>query len=381
MVTDSARVTETIAFINNHATSLPVRRQAAAQFCRQTYPKLSVFDFGAYNTEFHALSSAMSVKHHATVPAGNQDERATRRAIYLIWKSINKIAGPHPNIAARADAAMGMATGNLDAALVDAILKASVYHSPAAAADVFNNEVVAHPRRFLTAHKVIVLGLTRGGDKFTNPASPSFANVINFSFQYDPTNDRFVFAGNGNPNMAAHVFPTVSVPAVIWYDVPGNGGELAPSPRPLADFAQILGCELTGANFMLTTQFTGCAFCWTNHGGVMRAAHVAPAKPNYVDVNLPTSHPGGGNGLASRIVAQGNAAGMANAGGPANAGGAAVTVFGRGAGNAPVAAGNPFYPNANLTYATIIGCNTAGWRFYMQAVDTGGNISEARRIY
>lgn len=372
-MTDSTRVNETIDFIDTYANAPQMRRQAAAQFCRQNYPKLSLFDFGPYNTEFHALSSDMSVKHNATVAPGDKADRAKRRAIFLIWKSINK-RGPDPQIVARADAAMSMATGNLDAALEDAILKASVFHSPAAAADVFTHDVMAHTRRFLTAHKVIVQGVGTGAAKFTNVANPDFTNVLNFHFQYNPSRDRFVFAGNANPNSAAHTFQTVSVPAVTWYDVPGNGGEIAPSPH--ADFSQILGCELVNANFMLTTQFTGCAFCWTDNGGVLRAAHVAPAKPNYTDLALPTSHPGGGNGLAQRIAAQGNAAGMANAG-PA-----ALSLFGRGAGNAPpIGGGNSFYPNANLTYATIIGRNVGGWKFYMQAIDNGGNISEARRIY
>jgi len=68
-MTDQSRVTETIAFINNNP-NFPVVRRAVAQFCRQTFPKLSLFDFGPYHTEFHALSGGMSVKQHATVPAG-----------------------------------------------------------------------------------------------------------------------------------------------------------------------------------------------------------------------------------------------------------------------------------------------------------------------
>jgi hypothetical protein len=174
---------------------------------------------------------------------------------------------------------------------------------------------------------------------------------------------------------AAHTFTTVSVPAVNWYDVPGNGGQQ--NPNVPADFSQILGCELTGANFMLTTQFTGCTFCWTNQGGMLRAAHIGPTRAGYPAANLPTSYPGGGNGVAQRMIAQANpAAGMANAQG------AALHVFGRGAGNAPaIGGGNPFYPNANLGWATIIGRNAGGWKFYLQAIQAGTNqIMEARRI-
>ena len=91
MKLDQSRVNETISFINNNLNFPQVRRQAVAQFCRQTFPKLSLLDFGPYKNEFHALSGEMSVKQHATVPAGTQPERAKRRAIFLIWKVLDKV--------------------------------------------------------------------------------------------------------------------------------------------------------------------------------------------------------------------------------------------------------------------------------------------------
>jgi hypothetical protein len=138
------------------------------------------------------------------------------------------------------------------------------------------------------------------------------------------------------------------------------------------NFTGILGCELAGANFMVTTQFTGCAFSWTNHGGVIRASHVSPSGGgvgNYL---------GGGAALAQRVLAPG-------IGAHANAPGAAITVFGAGSGNAPVAAGNPFYPNVvvhPIRWVTIIGVNKggAGWRLYSQTVNGAEHIQEARRI-
>jgi hypothetical protein len=382
MKLDSTRINQTIAFIDNNNNFSMLRRQAVAQFCRQTYPKLSAFDFGQYRGEFEALSSAMSVKQQATVPAGNEDDRAKRRAIFLIWKSIDKAltAGTVPS----AQAAMTMPTGNLDAALADAVLKASVVAGAATGGDVFTNEVVAHPARFLRTHKVIVLGVTTGAGKFSNLAGADYTNALTFYFQYDPGNDRFVFNGVLNAAYGAgHPFQTVSVPAVNWYDVPGNGGEHAPLVP--ANFSQILGCELTGANFMVTTQFTGCTFCWTNHGGVVRASHIGPTRAGFPNAALATSYPGGGNGVAQRMITQGNPApgGIGVAAGMANAPGVAMRVFGRGAGNAPaIGGGNSFYPNATLRYATIIGRNVGGWRFYLQAIDSVTNaISEARRIY
>lgn len=380
MKLDSTRVNETIAFIDNNANFPQARRHAVAQFCRQTYPKLSLLDFGPYSAEFDALSGELSVKLHATVPAGNAADRSKRRAILLIWKSIGK-AGTLGNLPA-AQAAMTMPTGNLDAALADAIFKASVFASPAGGADVFINEVMAHPRQFLATHKVIVLGLPTGAAKFSNLASPSFDNVLTFYFQYDPANDRFLFGGHINPQYgAAHPFQTVSVPAVNWYDVPGNGGEHAPLVP--ANFAQILGCELTGASFMVTTQFTGCTFCWTDHLGIVRATHIGPTKAGYPSAALATSYPGGGNGAALRMITQGNAlpVGIGVAAAMANAPGAALRVFGRGAGNAlPIAGGDPYYPDATLQYATIIGRNSGAWKFYLQVVDSATHQISARRI-
>jgi len=144
-----------------------------------------------------------------------------------------------------------------------------------------------------------------------------------------------------------------------------------------ANFWQILGCTLMGADFMLTTQFTGCTFCWADIENVIRAAHNGPTKAGYTDAALATSYPGGGNGVATRIIAQGAAAGMANAPG------ASLRVFGRGAGNAPaIGEQNPFYPNLALQYATIIGRRKNDiWKIFLQVVDTTGALSEHRRIH
>src|SRR5258708_11068816 len=111
---------------------------------------------------------------------------------------------------------------------------------------------------------------------------------------------------------------------------------------------------------MLTTQFTGCAFSWTNHGGVLRASHISPhggAPPGG-----PVTYPGGGIELAQRLMANGAMT---------NAAGAALTVFGAGAGNAPVAPpDNQYYPTPVTGWVSIIGLLKSGaWRLYAQVVD------------
>lgn len=96
MKLDNTRVTETIAFIANHAATPQPRRQAVAQLCRQVFPRLGLLDFGPYKAQFEALSGQMSVKQHATVPAGTEAQRAARRAIMLIWTALGNRAALAP---------------------------------------------------------------------------------------------------------------------------------------------------------------------------------------------------------------------------------------------------------------------------------------------
>jgi hypothetical protein len=388
MKPDSTRIDETIAFIssNNSIKAIPmVRRQAVAQFCRQTYPKLSEVDLQSYSTTFHELSREMSVKRHATPgQAGDQTDRAKRRAIVLIWKSLGKAfkgneEGDRPMLAAQA--AMTLPTGvSLDDALADAIRKASVCADQTAAGNVFTADIAANVEQFIGLNRIDVHGLVTGAEKFSDMKRLTYDNVLDCYFQYNPVADVFVFSGIKSLDYgAAHVVKAVNVPAVNWYDVPGNGGEESPVTHGNANFAHILGCELTGASFMVTTQFTGCAFCWTQQNGVVRAAHIGPTRAGFPNPSLATSYKDGGPGLAQDIIAQVNdkTAGMANARG------APLYVFGREAGNIPVKGQvNPYYQLNPLArgHGTIIGFKAGGWSLYFQAVDYSGAIVDHRRI-
>jgi hypothetical protein len=258
---------------------------------------------------------------------------------------------------------MSIGAGVLPAAFSEAMLKAAVIASPQGAQHMFN-ELSLHPVRVLTTNRIIIYGLPDGGDRFSSAPTGNYQNVQPFHFQYDVAQDRFMLRAAAEAQLgASHPFATVSVPAVHWSTVPAVGGA-APY-----NFTGVLGCELTGATFMVTTQFTGCTFSWTNHGGMVRASHISPSGGG------PTTYPGGGIALAQRIMANGAMA---------NAGGAAVTAFGPGAGNAPVAAGNSFYPNpvANIIrWASIFGVVKGGaWRLYSQTIGGALQILEPRRI-
>ena len=336
-------------------------RQQIVAFINGLYPRLTAQERQAY----HQLSSDLSVKDNIGpgVPKGNPAQREMRRAIFLLWTAIGKQQGLGLVVAPRAGRAMTLQAAQLNAEFSNVMLKAATVAPGLGGQSVFDM-LNLHPVRFLTEHKIMVLGTPTGGDRFSTAPNGNYQNVLNFQFQYDCGADRFLLGAVINPQFgAAYGFQTVSVPAVHWSQVPGAGA--AP-----CNFNGLLGCELTGANFMLTTQFTGCAFCWTDHGGVVRATHTSPAGGG------PGTYPGGGIALATRMTTHGFMA---------NAGNTAVTVFGGGAGNAPVAAGNPFYPNAQvvaISWVSIIGVNKggAGWRFYTQVVNGASNIAEARRI-
>lgn len=360
------RVNETLAMIQNAPDLTAMIRQQIVTMVSNTFPRLTVANRQAYDQ----LSADMSVKANigAGVPAGNSAQREMRRAIHLLWLTIGQVQGIAilPAIVQRVQQGMTLLPAALNAAFSEVMQKAAVVAAGIGGQFVFQ-ELETHPVRFLTQHKIIVRGVTTGTERLSTAPNGNYQNVINFHFQYDAGDDRFMLAGgvNDGGNFGAdYVFPTVSVAAVHWSAVPNVG------PAPGA-FTGVLGCELTGATFALTTQFTGCAFSWTDHGGVVRASHISPSGGG------PTTYPGGGNALARRLMAQGTMA---------NAGNTALAVFGAGAGNAPaVRGGNSFYPDRTVNsfkWASIIGMNKggAGWRFYLQVIGDPGNILEARRI-
>ena len=73
-------------------------------------------------------------------------------------------------------------------------------------------------------------------------------------------------------------FSTVSVPALQWPEVRGRGNvALPPVPGP-AGFDQMLGTQLAGANFMVTTQLTGCALSFMGQGANVWMSHAKPGN-------------------------------------------------------------------------------------------------------
>ncbi len=356
---DTTRINDTLTMIGQAAILTPQIRTAIVNLVNAQFPRLTPADLTAYAQ----LSADMSVKNQITagVAKGSAAEREMRRAIVLLWAAMAK-AQVQPTPTAKTQPAMSIGAGVLPAIFSEAMLKAAVIASPQGAQHMFN-ELSVHPVRFLTTNRIIIYGSSVGDDRFSSAPTGNYQNVQQFHFQYDVVQDRFMLRAAAEVQLgASHPFTTVSVPAVHWSAVPGVGA--APY-----NFTGVLGCELTGASFMVTTQFTGCTFNWTNHGGTVRASHISPSGGG------PGTYPGGGNALAQRVMANGSMA---------NAGGAAVTAFGPGAGNAPVAGGNPFYPDPVvnvLRWVSIFGVVKGGaWRLYSQTIGGALQILEARRI-
>ena len=158
-------------------------------------------------------------------------------------------------------------------------------------------------------------------------------NILDFEFAYNPSGDRYEFSAA--PRVGAVNIEVESVTALHWTDQ-----RYVPRP-PLAPplvlnqttFNQMTGIQLSGKHPMVTTQFTGCAFCMAEHSGKMYCAHVSPSVPG-------KSNNTEGPLLGRRVIQ--------TSGAFANAGGARVRVYGRNAGHPPNRAGYNIGPIGTL---------------------------------
>lgn len=375
------RFTDTVAYIQGYvAGGLPQGvRNDIATLINTRYPRLSAQDRQTYN----ALSEEMSVKDQIAVGVakGSKDERAQRRAITLLWGVLAVTQGFPGALNARKATGMSLGTGALAAALQDVMMKAAVVASSAGAAHVFNTHLSFHTRQFLRVHRVFIAGSTSGADKFSTAPTGNYSNVVNFCFLYNAEHDRFEFSTVAMAmHGGSHSFAAVSVPALHWSDVPGRGNVASPNVAPAPGFQGMLGVQLSGATWMVTTQFTGCSFCYQAAGAHPYAAHISPAgvspKPAMTGSVLAQQLMG-----QVAMVAPGRFANVA-AGGPFN-------VFGNGAGNAQVLSGAAHYPAkvpgggaGQMAWMSILGRMSGGtWKIYTQSVDGVRAIMEARRIF
>ena len=204
--------------------------------------------------------------------AGTEDERAMRRAIFFLW-----IAMGDPMEAAKAKMILA---GDVQASFVATMQKALCHADTAAGNDagtkyVFKQVFRANPLQFLQRNKIMISGVT--------VINAGTQNVLRFMMEFNAGRNRYEFGIVGPHAAGKYAFDTTSVPAIYWADVPGRTTTIA-----AGSFAGIRGTELSG-KYMVTTQFTGCAFCVKNTGGGLCAAHVSPG---YKGAARPTATPG-----------------------------------------------------------------------------------------
>jgi hypothetical protein len=190
------------------------------------------------------------------------------------------------------------------------------------------------------------------------------------AFFYDFVNDAYVFDVTAPP-AARNAFGCAAaiVPAVFWHQVPGRT-----NAQKAGSFAQIVPAELTGANLMVSTQFSGCAFCFKVTGTRIFAAHIMP------DDGAGGVLQGGGAELARQLAGQvaGVTAGdfVAPGNGPGQ-----FLVYGAGYSNLPAFPNG--YPVRTVAdqYMNILGVMKGGgaWRIYSQHTLNG--VYTTVRIY
>lgn len=354
------RITDTLTTIATTPHFPPPERARvhafASAFVNTHYPATNARSAG-----YTAFSTGMTMTDVAA--AGSEEQRAMRRAIYLLWHAMGE--PPH---AARVKMVLA---GDVRAVFVATMQKAlcrgdGAAGDPAGGKYVFKNAFRADPLQFLQRNMIMISGVTTVG--------PGTRNMLRFKMEFNAWKDRYEFSivddrGAGG----CHSFDATSVPAVYWADVPGRTTALN-----AGSFAGIRGTEMAG-KYMVTTQFTGCSFCLKQTGGGLFAAHVSPG---YKGPAREAAAPGIDGTLLARQLC-----------------GTEHPVVGGDFGNAP-ASPNPFHvfgkEHSNLpgqtgydarctlgggqNWMSLFGFNRTGaWEIYCQEVIAGG-IGDVSRI-
>jgi len=223
-------------------------------------------------------------------------------------------------------------------------------------ARIFRHYLVSQTRAFLTNNRLLEGGI---GSR----------TVAFLYYEYKKNQFKIETTKPGIfPN--SYQFSTVSIPPVAWFDVPGRTNR-----QDSGSFARILGTELTGANTMITTQFSGCCFCFKVVGGRIFAAHIMPDAGSGGN---PIA--GGGTGLARQLAGQVPGITGGDFAAPCPPGGQ-FYVYGAGYSNIPrFPAGYP--PRQTSEYMNIFGKTRDGeWKIYTQHVRDNTNTYHVHRIY
>jgi len=338
---DTTRIKQTLKYIRTTDKVRPEIRDAAYSFAQkwvnEFYPE-SRKSTDAYK----GFSGGMSMKD--IDDAGEKETRKQRRAIVLLWSAMMNTG--------LAKQGQSMGEGLVTDAFRRAMTKARIVYDMSRGIrsgneDVFTNHLRRDPAEFLKQHRLIIYGI-KAEDQ---PAD----NLVDFGFYYDAAQDRYVLKTNAPAG--SHPVKAINVPAIYWGNVPGRGQDAA-----RGDFSRIDGTPLRGSTVMLTTQFTGCTFCYNRVGGITYAAHIAPsnkvtAQPGEAVVSIDPTE-------LARQIAKGGDFGNA----PDTAG---FRVYGREHGKRSFANGYLYKSGSHgsKNWMSAIGFEEDnGWNFYTQSI-------------
>ncbi len=331
--TSTQRIADTRNYLQNTNLVTAPERAAADQLVQAFMA--AAHPLGVMSPGYDALSTSLSLGKHVF----EDPRREMARALFLLWTAIRHFDGtftfPKTQIGQ-------ISFSTVRQQLASYIRKAGCVldqvNGGHAGADAALLELQANPLNFLRFSKVVVRG---SGNH--NPVAAQ--NIRPCSFFYEPARDRYVFAVDNGvfPAYAAQI-QVESVTAFHWTDPRYVPALVPPALHDIntVNFNTLRGFQLSGAHIMVTTQFTGCAFCMAENGGMMYCAHVSPA-------GVPNRAPNTtGNILARKIMATGQMQ---------NAGGVAPRVFGRNIGSPPNGGGYDIGPGGggNTIYMTVLG--------------------------
>ena len=154
---------------------------------------------------------------------------------------------------------------------------------------VFTNYFRARTRDFLRANKIIIRGhaaqertlsdlnAVRPMRKYDSEIQFAPLNINVRTFYFSTAKGRYLIDGDVHARPPHSVkFQAISVPNMPWFGVFGRGDNPQPPRHEGRSFARIDGTRLVGADMMITTGFSGCAFCFQKVGDEIWAAHIAP---------------------------------------------------------------------------------------------------------
>ncbi len=359
MKDSTVRINSVLAFIQNcnllSANERTSAHQLATNFIAAHYPPAN-----AGQQAYDNFSKAMSLGFH--LASDPNSLRQVKRATYLLDRAIldaEPAAQGNFGTLTIGQIPDGLARIKFENYLRKAANQREKATGATNAAQAAMQVLFNQPLTFLQTNKLIVNGssmrdLTQGDQ-----------NVLPFYFGYDASRDRYKFDIAASPGFFA--VNVDSITAQNWTAVPN-------SYAPGGDFSQIDAIELT-SQFMVTTQFTGCAFCMKTNGAHVYCAHVAPKRDAAaVTANAPVLT---GTQVAQRIANHNGVNGdFANA-----AGGNPLSIYGAGSSNNVAVPGYPNGLGGGGSYMTIIGVLRApGYEIYSQITQNDA-ITSAQQIF